>query len=55
MTARRELERGAAAIAPDDPLRPTLTRTLTELEARGDTSEDEDCRCYGAVPCDATR
>ena len=54
MTARRELERGAAAIAPDDPLRPTLTRTLAELEARGNTSEDEDCRCYGSVPCDAT-
>lgn len=55
MTARRELERGAAAIAPDDPLRPTLSRTLAQLEARGSASEREDCRCYGPVPCDGTR
>jgi tetratricopeptide (TPR) repeat protein len=53
ITARRELERGAAAIGPDDPLRATLARTLAELEARGGVSEEERCRCYGTVPCDS--
>jgi hypothetical protein len=51
VTARRELERGAAAIDPDDPLRATLSRTLAELEARGNAIEDQRCRCYGSVPC----
>jgi hypothetical protein len=53
ITARRELERGAAAIGPDDPLRATLARTLAELEARGSVSEEQRCRCYGAVSCDS--
>ena len=53
LTARRELERGAAAIGPDDPLRATLSLTLAELEARGNTSEDQACRCYGMDTCTA--
>jgi hypothetical protein len=53
ITARRELERGAAAIYPDDPLRATLARTLAGLEARGGVSEEQRCGCYGTVPCDS--
>jgi hypothetical protein len=48
VTARRVLERGAAAIDPDDPLRATLSRTLAVLEARAG-EDDASCRARATL------